>query len=308
MSTEEVRSYYEKKKRTRKIKRFFKILAIFAAFGIGIFIGIHAAKTKAEELEGVKKGAYAETESKKVKKGSDKTEESDVPDESGYDDDDDGNGTGNGRIIAIDPGHGFDDVGTDAGYIGGYEKDINLEIAYLLKDELEARGYEVWLTHDGKSFVNENKIMSKADKAGIDYKPENFSEDNVYSAYERTIYTNVVNRKKNFDFFISLHVNSVTDESVGGFQLDYCDGNSYSDTSAVYAQNLVDSLYAAFPYTNMKFKADPWDDAFIVTKYTEMPSVLLEMGYATNRTDAANLYDSSWRMQFVKAVADGIDS
>ena len=48
-----------------------------------------------------------------------------------------------GARIVIDPGHGTGDVGTTAG--GYYESNLNLQKAEALRDELEARGAEVYM-------------------------------------------------------------------------------------------------------------------------------------------------------------------
>ena len=37
-----------------------------------------------------------------------------------------------------------------------------------------------------------------------------------------------------------------------------------------------------------------------------MPSVLFEMGFATNETDAANFFNPSFCLDLVDALADGI--
>lgn len=57
---------------------------------------------------------------------------------------------------------------------------------------------------------------------------------------------------------------------------------------------------------NPRYFAKGWNDAFVVTKRADMPSILIEMGFASNKDDAANLLDPEWRETFVSAVADGI--
>ena len=52
-----------------------------------------------------------------------------------------------GRIIVIDPGHGYLDPGTS--YENIYEKDINLNISLYLKEKLESYGATVYMTRDG---------------------------------------------------------------------------------------------------------------------------------------------------------------
>lgn len=210
--------------------------------------------------------------------------------------------------ILLDPGHGFADPGTSSDFLGCAEKDMTVLMAGLLKEELEKRGYFVMLTHDGQSFPEESEVMRKADSLGIKYSASNFAANDVFSAYERTIYANVLNAGERFDLFLSLHVNAVESGNASGFQLDYCSENSYSEKSGTISDALKESLVSAFPETQMKYRADKYDDAFIVTKYSQMPSMLLEMGYATNEIDASNLNDTEWRGKFIKAVADGIEA
>ena len=51
----------------------------------------------------------------------------------------------------------------------------------------------------------------------------------------------------------------------------------------------------------------PPEVAVEVNKYPDMPSVLIESGYATNPTDAQNLQNEAWQNAFARAVADGIE-
>ncbi|MBO5671307.1 MAG: N-acetylmuramoyl-L-alanine amidase, partial [Clostridia bacterium] len=88
--------------------------------------------------------------------------------------------------ICLDPGHGFDDVGTDSDYLGALtEKDITLAVTLLIKDKLEAMGYEVMLTHDGETFP----------KSSID------DENNLFNPKERIDYVSELD----IDFYLSIH-------------------------------------------------------------------------------------------------------
>ena len=214
----------------------------------------------------------------------------------------------NVKTILLDAGHGFGDPGTSSDFLGCSEKDVTIRMAKLLKAELESRGYEVDLTHDGETFTSEQEIMKMADKKNLSYKAEKFETNRVFSAYERTIYANVLNAENKYSLFVSLHVNALEKGNASGFQLDYCCENAYSPASKVAAESIKNSLESNFPDTRMKYKEDTYDDAFIVTKYSEMPSLLLEMGYATDESDAAKLNDAGWCSLFIKAVADGIEA
>jgi N-acetylmuramoyl-L-alanine amidase len=76
----------------------------------------------------------------------------------------------NAPTICIDPGHGFSDPGA-LGVLNGVtyqEDDINLAIAYKLKNELNARGFNVIFTHDGVN-LPEDKYLKKAEGSTFFY-------------------------------------------------------------------------------------------------------------------------------------------
>ena len=77
---------------------------------------------------------------------------------------------------------------------------------------------------------------------GLNYQASQFRTDNIFNAYERTIYANVLNTKYDFDLFISVHVNSFEQESVSGFRIDYCAENDQSSISASYAEKLKNAI------------------------------------------------------------------
>ena len=57
------------------------------------------------------------------------------------------------RLLLIDPGHGGIDGGANS-KAGTIEKDINLQISLKLRDNLEEKGYKVYMTRDRmKGFI-----------------------------------------------------------------------------------------------------------------------------------------------------------
>ena len=48
------------------------------------------------------------------------------------------------------------------------------------------------------------------------------------------------------------------------------------------------------------------DNAFYVIKKMDVPSVLCEVGFVTNTTDAANMLDEAWRQAAAMGIAEGI--
>ena len=211
--------------------------------------------------------------------------------------------------ICVDAGHGFADGGTSSEYLGAgvNEREITLDMAKLLKAELEARGHQVVLTHDGENQPKESEIMQKATELGVSYNASYFTENKVFHAYERTIWANVLNKQYNFDVMISLHVNALDDASVSGYQVYFCSTNDYSAKSEVISKKLVEAMKTDFPGKNVSTYARNNSNAFYVTKYPTMPSLLLEMGFCTNKDDAADMMNDEWRAKYVKTIADGLE-
>ena len=48
------------------------------------------------------------------------------------------------------------------------------------------------------------------------------------------------------------------------------------------------------------------DDAYYVIKHIDVPSVLTELGFVTNREDAENMLTDAWRQTAAQGIADGI--
>lgn len=210
--------------------------------------------------------------------------------------------------VLLDAGHGFGDPGCTSEHLNGLnERDITLSYVDLLKEKLEAKGFEVLLTHDGVTYMSESELIEKADRYGVEYNKENVKDNGVFDAYERAVYVNLLLNEREVDYFLSIHVNaSATSTTAEGFEIDYCAENGSSRHSEFVFRFVCESLEESFPDTPRKEFADSWTDAFIVTKYTNLPSALLELGFATTQSDAEKILDLSWQSKVCDAVADGI--
>ena len=69
---------------------------------------------------------------------------------------------------------------------------------------------------------------------------------------------------------------------------------------------MTEALKAGYPKKTVKLIPKNYNDAYQVTKYSIMPSILLEMGFASNAGEAADLMNEEWRKEYVKAIADGL--
>ena len=206
------------------------------------------------------------------------------------------------RVVCLDAGHGFRDIGCDSDLMEGTEAEVTLAITRLLKSELEKRGVKVILTHDGETFPTADTIKGLADSAGVEYEEEDLIENDIFSAYERAIYAASLADREKFDLFLSLHVNSIENNpEISQYEADYYIGNPYATSLKVLAESLSEKLD-----NKTKIYADEYENAFLVTKHGTHPSMLFEMGYATNERDAENLNSEKWRLEFVNTLADGI--
>ena len=217
------------------------------------------------------------------------------------------------RIIVLDPGHGGKDPGA-IGYSGVYEKNITLAMGKELKTLLEKSGkYKVYLTRSTDIFIP--------------------LRDRVKIA-----------RKHNADLFMSIHADSTKNRSAKGLSV-YTLSETASDKEAaalaerenkadvIAGLNLVEhsrevsdilinlaqresmnrsSEFATFMVQEMKNSVQLVDNThrfagFAVLKAPDVPSVLLEMGYLSNRQEERLLKQQTYRKKLAIATSSAID-
>ena len=158
--------------------------------------------------------------------------------------------------IVIDPGHGGDDVGAVRGH--HYEKDLALEIATSVYEELLEKGYKVLITRDGTE-TNE------------DYT--------VYTSYEKNGRVTLACKSK-AKYAISIHLNSGNpDSDIGGVQV-YCSGYASTRMGRALAENIVneaDSYYSVIG----AFSRAPgvYSHTFGNAEMTEMKGIAAQYGF-----------------------------
>lgn len=199
----------------------------------------------------------------------------------------------NGIVICVDPGHGFMDGGCGEGLLpdGLLEKDVNYAIATYLRDELELLGYDTIMTRDDVTF------------------PRGPADDgnNLFNPNERAAYANTLD----IDYYISIHVNSfVGDTTVRGMRIYFKEtSKKIALISEEVALALGDAVYAEFPDDKKPVVVDHTNEtSFAVIRETKAPASLVEVGFATNAEDAANMVNPEWQKRVARALALGIDA
>ncbi|MDR2459524.1 MAG: N-acetylmuramoyl-L-alanine amidase [Deltaproteobacteria bacterium] len=207
------------------------------------------------------------------------------------------------RRIVIDPGHGGKDNGA-TGH-GIKEKELALKTSKLLKTKIENRlGLEVILTRDSDKFVT------------LDRRPK-------------------IVRDNQGDLFISIHANANTLASVEGLEtyiLNFTSDpsaqtvaareNASSDKSMSEMEDILEQIArntkvsesrvlaktihsATLKSIRTKYKVRDLgvkEAVFVVLVNVEVPAILMEIGFLTNKAEAARLSED----QYLELVTDGI--
>jgi N-acetylmuramoyl-L-alanine amidase len=169
--------------------------------------------------------------------------------------------------VVIDPGHGGKDPGATS-VLGNYEKDINMAVARKVAWLLEQKGLRVKMTRTDDYFV---ELEDRAAMA-----------NNI-----------------NADLFVSIHADSFPKSSRRGFTVYIA--NAASSASHRAANAIARSMSG----TGLNsFGVDTAN--YHVLTATRGPAVLVELGYLTNRREAALLSSGSFQNRLAEAIADGI--
>jgi N-acetylmuramoyl-L-alanine amidase len=187
--------------------------------------------------------------------------------------------------VVVDAGHGGIDPGA-IGVNGLQEKNVTLDIAFKLRDELKKQGYDVVMTRETDVFV---------------------------SLAERVALTNA----QNADMFVSIHANSYNHPSTRGTMVLYYDDaypqedypasdrmKALSPYSKQLAQGVLDSFVGVAGTVNQGLTPG----SIYVNRMGTIPSILVETAFLSNAEDAAMLSSDAVRKQMALGIAKGIET
>lgn len=217
--------------------------------------------------------------------------------------------------ILIDPGHGGRDPGTigrhslDGNLFEIHEKDIVLDVSHRLRQLLEA------------TYPDRRIVMSR--------------EDDTYLTLEqRTDLANAIEIQQHETvLFVSVHANASLNSRARGVEVWYLtpefrrpdlldpDRAGVSDPqvltilntmreeeitieSVLLARSILSGIYSEVgdvsPNRGLK------NEAWYVVREAKMPSVLVELGFVTNRDEAVLLGDSRYLQRLAEGIYNGI--
>ncbi|MEH1882869.1 N-acetylmuramoyl-L-alanine amidase [Nostoc sp.] len=171
--------------------------------------------------------------------------------------------------IVLDPGHGGKESGA-SGPTGYLEKDVNLVVSKLLRDDLVKRGATVVMTRE------DDRELSLAERQAIISKEEPA-------------------------IAISIHHNSLPDdgdaEKIKGFAAFWYQPQAHN--LAMFLQNYVVKKLGKPSYGVF------WDN-LALTRPAAAPSVLLELGFMSNPDEFEQIVNPEEQKKMADAIAQGI--
>ncbi len=172
-----------------------------------------------------------------------------------------------GKHIVLDPGHGGVDLGA-VGPTGLFEKEVSLDIAFMLRDLLQKGGARVYMTRETDELIH--------------------ISDRVNFANQR-----------NGDIFISIHLNAFVNGMARGIETFYYSNPEESSQLATFIQaSLVDEIQL--------LDRDVKRERFATLVGLKMPGVLVEVAFITNPEEEALLRTKEFRYRAAEAIYRGI--
>ena len=197
------------------------------------------------------------------------------------------------KTVVIDPGHGGIEKGAASSY--GLEKNFAMDVARQLKPLLEAQGLRVVMTRNGDELV---PLPQRA---------------RIANATRESI-------------FVSIHFNATdTNPNAAGFEIysltprgapSTQDSTLQSRFGAMQAGSPVDaaslilstSVYHAMLGYLPEFDRGVKRARFAVLRLTQMPAILVEGGFLTERHESRLIANAEWRGRLAQAISVGIEN
>ncbi len=214
--------------------------------------------------------------------------------------------------VVVDAGHGGVDSGAE-GISGVIEKNVTLAFARTLRDELEKNlDLEVFLTRDSDVFLRLNERVEKARNYGADLFISIHADTiNMSAMRGATVYT--ISDRASDDLAKALADRENKADLLDGLPAD--EAPEITDIlidlarreTLVFSVNFADRVILSLEQENINLIKNPHRYAgFQVLKAPDIPSVLIEIGYLSNKEDEKLITDPLWRKKAATAIASAV--
>ena len=218
-------------------------------------------------------------------------------------------------VIVLDPGHGGIDNGTKAAS-GETEKSIVLEFALMLRDKIEKAGkYHVIMTRSDDTFVAlaDRVSFARAQQAALfisihaDALPRAEGDAQGASVYTLSETASdseaarLAETENRADVIAGVDLTSEPDD-VADILIDLAQRETKT-FSVQLARGVIDAMRTVTRMHKNSLKSA----GFRVLKAPDIPSVLIELGYVSNRQDIKSLTSPDWREHTADSIAQAVD-
>lgn len=180
-----------------------------------------------------------------------------------------------GKIIIIDPGHGGKDPGTSYGDV--FEKDLNLNIAFYLREELAKYGASIIMTREGDYDLSSANSMWRK-KSDFDNRIKLINNSNA-------------------SLYLSIHLNYLNDAQYYGAQVFYNKDNI--ELARIVQKTLNNKLEG-----EREIKQIP-TNTYMYNKLN-IDGILIECGFLSNYKERELLKTNAYQQKIASTIAEAI--
>lgn len=217
----------------------------------------------------------------------------------------------NVKTIVIDPGHGGKDPGCHAR--GGVkEKDIVLSIARLLAERIKEKiGCEVFLTRNKDVFLplERRTAIANVKKADLFISLHINAHRNKNIWGLETYFLNIATDERSM--LVAARENATSEKNISDLQAILNDLmlNSKINESSRLAYEVQEGMFSQVKrrykqVKNLGVKQAP----FYVLIGAEMPAILVETGFLTNRMEGTRLLSKTYQESVAEGISDGVNA
>src|SRR6185312_10410459 len=218
-------------------------------------------------------------------------------------------------LIVLDPGHGGIDTGARAAS-GVNEKAVVLALALALRDKLAESGkYRVAMTRGDDTYVTlgDRVQFARSRKAALfisihaDFLPHKEGQADGASIYTLSEHASdaeaarLADDENKADVIAGVDLSAEPDD-VANILVDLAQRETKT-----FSLQFAHATVKEFKTVARLHKRPLKSAGFVVLKAPDVPSVLIELGYMSNRGDLNHLVDAEWRGKTAAALAHAVD-